>query len=212
MTPLTKPRQRANGSEPAASASAQRIVTAAREHFFAHGLRSVTMDDLAAELGMSKKTLYAEFPSKSDLLRAVLLDKFRSIEAELDHIMAQSSANALAELQQLLACMQRHTGEIQPPFVRDLRRETPELFKLVEIRRRDLIQRYFGRIFDDGRRAKIIRNDITTELILEILLGAVQSIMNPAKMEALGLSPKTGYSSIISVILEGVLTAKGRAK
>src|SRR5687767_13934717 len=43
----------------------QRLVTVARSHFFAHGIRSVTMDDLADELGMSKKTLYAWFPSKS---------------------------------------------------------------------------------------------------------------------------------------------------
>jgi len=194
------------------SSNAQRIVTAAREHFFAHGLRSVTMDDLAAELGMSKKTLYAEFPSKTDLLRAVLLDKFRSVEADLEQIMAQSSADARAELQRLLACMQRHTEEIQPPFVRDIRREAPELFKLVESRRRELIQRHFGRIFDDGRRDKIIRSDISTEMILEILLGAVQTIMNPAKIEALGVTPKAGYGAIIAVILEGVLTEKGRAK
>jgi AcrR family transcriptional regulator len=209
---LTKRRQRTVRREVPAGPSAQRIVTAAREHFFAHGLRSVTMDDLAAELGMSKKTLYAEFPSKTDLLRAVLLDKVNSVEADLEHIMAQSSANALAALQQLLACMQRHTEEIQPPFVRDIRREAPELFKLVESRRRELIQRYFGRIFDDGRREKIIRSDISTEMILEILLGAVQSIMNPPKIEALGVTPKAGYGAIISVILEGVLTAKGRAK
>ena len=211
-TQLTKRRHRIVRRMAPAGPSAQRIVTAAREHFFAHGLRSVTMDDLAAELGMSKKTLYAEFPSKTDLLRAVLLDKINSVEADLDHIMAQSSANALAALQQLLACMQRHTEEIQPPFVRDIRREAPELFKLVESRRRELIQRYFGRIFDDGRREKIIRSDISTEMILEILLGAVQSIMNPPKIEALGVTPKAGYGAIISVILEGVLTAKGRAK
>ena len=170
------------------------------------------MDDLAAELGMSKKTLYAEFPSKTELLRAVLLDKFRSVEADLEQIMAQSSANALAGLQQLLACMQRHTEEIQPPFVRDIRREAPELFKLVERRRRELIQRYFGRIFDNGRREKIIRSDISSELIVEILLGAVQAIMNPAKIDDLGVTPKTGYGTIITVILEGVLTEKGRAK
>jgi len=170
------------------------------------------MDDLAAELGMSKKTLYAEFPSKRDLLRAVLLDKFRSVEADLDRILAQGAAGALAELQQLLACMQGQMEEIQPPFVRDIRRESPELFNLVESRRRELIRRYFGRIFDDGRQEKIIRSDISTELILEVLLGAVQSIMNPAKIEALGISPKAGYSAIIRVILEGVLTEKGRAK
>ena len=64
---------------------------------------------------MSKKTLYAEFAGKTALLRAVLLDKFRSVETDLDSIMARCSADALAALQQLLACMQRHTEEIQPP-------------------------------------------------------------------------------------------------
>jgi AcrR family transcriptional regulator len=194
------------------SATARRIVAAARQHFFAHGFRRVTMDDLAQELGMSKKTLYAAFAGKTELLRAVLLDKFRSVEADLEQIMARSSVDVLAALQQLLACIQRHTEEIQPPFVRDIRREAPELFKLVEKRRREMIQRHFGRIFDDGRAAGIIRTDVPTRLIIEVLLGAVQAIMNPAKMEELGLEPKTGYSAIVMVILEGVITAKGRAK
>ena len=170
------------------------------------------MDDLAAELGMSKKTLYAEFSSKTALLRAVLLDKFASVEKDLDAVMARCSGDAMAELQQLLACMQRHTEEIQPPFVRDVRREVPELFKLVEDRRREMIQRYFGRIFDEGRKTGIIRKDISGDLIIEILLGAVQAIMNPAKMEALGLEPKTGYSAILSVILDGVVNKKGRSR
>lgn len=191
---------------------AERIVLAARAHFFAHGFRSVTMDDLAAELGMSKKTLYGQFPSKTELLKAVLLAKFRSIETDLDAVMACSAKDASAALHQLLACMQRHTEEIQPPFVRDIRRESPELFELVEERRRDLIQRYFGRIFDQGRRAGIIRKDISSELIVEILLGAVQAVMNPAKIEHLGLEPKTGYGAIVSVILNGAMTEKGRSK
>ncbi|HEX5605867.1 MAG TPA: TetR/AcrR family transcriptional regulator [Candidatus Binatia bacterium] len=185
---------------------------AARAHFFAHGFRSVTMDDLAAELGMSKKTLYAQFPSKTELLRAVLLAKFRSVETDLEAVITCSANDASAALHQLLACMQRHTEEIQPPFVRDIRRETPELFQLVEERRRDLIQRYFGKIFDQGRRAGIIRKEISSELIVEILLGAVQAVMNPAKIEQLGLEPKTGYGAIVSVILDGVMTEKGRSK
>src|SRR5260370_39973034 len=61
----------------------QLIVEAARAHFFSHGFRSVTMDDLADELGISKKTLYTHFPSKIALLEAVLADKFASVEARL---------------------------------------------------------------------------------------------------------------------------------
>jgi AcrR family transcriptional regulator len=41
------------------------VIAAARRQFFVHGFRRVSMDDLAAELRMSKKTLYACFPSKS---------------------------------------------------------------------------------------------------------------------------------------------------
>lgn len=170
------------------------------------------MDDLASELGMSKKTLYAQFPSKTDLLRAVLLAKFHSVETDLDAVMASCDKDASAALHQLLACMQRHTQEIQPPFVRDMRREAPELFQLVEERRRDLIQRYFGQIFDQGRRAGIIRKDISSELIVEIMLGAVQAVMNPPKIEQLGLAPQIGYGAIISVILDGVMTERGRSK
>jgi len=170
------------------------------------------MDDLAAELGMSKKTLYASFASKTDLLRTVLLDKFRSIEGDLDGIMSARSADVLGSLHQLLACVQRHAEEIQPPFVRDIRREAPEMFELVQSRRREVIQRYFGKIFDDGRKAGIIRKDIPTKLMVEILLGATEAVMNPPKMAELGLTPKTGFLTIITVILEGVITGKGRSR
>jgi AcrR family transcriptional regulator len=204
-----KPRSAANaGSEDPA---AYRIVVAARTHFFAHGFRSVTMDDLADELGMSKKTLYAAFPSKLDLLRAVLLEKFRHVETDLDQVTSTVSTDVLGALHQLLACMQRHAGEIQPPFVRDIRREAPEVFKTVEDQRRKIIQRYFGRIFEEGRRAGIIRKDIPTRLMIEMLVGVTEAIMNPPKMAELGLTPQTGYLSVVTVMLEGLLTEKGRS-
>jgi AcrR family transcriptional regulator len=208
----TKPLKIAGAGPMPENFAAQRIVTAARRHFFAHGFRSVTMDDLAEELGMSKKTLYASFASKTDLLRAVLLDKFRSIETDLERIVSVSSTDVLDSLHQLLACVQRHAEEIQPPFVRDIRREAPEMFQLVQSRRRDVIQRFFGKIFDEGRRAGIFRKDISTRLMIEVLLGATEAIMNPPKMAELGLTPKTGFLTIITVALEGVLTEKGRSR
>ena len=169
------------------------------------------MDDLADELGMSKKTLYVAFPSKLDLLRAVLLEKFRHVEADLDKVMSTVSSDVLGALHHLLACMQRHAGEIQPPFVRDIRREAPEVFKTVEDQRRKIIQRYFGKIFEEGRRAGIIRKDIPTRLMIAMLVGVTEAIMNPPKMAELGLTPQTGYVSVVTVMLEGLLTGKGRS-
>ena len=82
MKPAHKRRPRSRKRDP----NRQRIVDAARVHFFSHGFRSVTMDDLAEELGISKKTLYAHFPGKIDLLEAVLADKFAGVEATLKEV------------------------------------------------------------------------------------------------------------------------------
>jgi len=169
------------------------------------------MDDLAAELGMSKKTLYAHFPSKEELVKAVLLDKAHEVETDLAQLSRANGSSVESALRNLLDCLQRHTSEIHPAFVRDIDRDTPELFQLIEQRRRELISRYFGALFERGRKSGTIRKDIPTPLIIEILLGAVQSLMNPPKLTALGLTVETGYSSIIRVILEGALTNKSRS-
>jgi AcrR family transcriptional regulator len=192
------------------SGARERIVLGARKHFLAHGFRGVTMDDLAEELGMSKKTLYAHFPSKVALVQAVLRDKADRAEADLALITADTSADFLDTLHELLACVQKHSEEILPPFVRDLRRETPDLFKIVETRRKVLIKKHFGSFFARGRKLGMIRKDLSADLITEVLLAVTQAIVNPTKMEELGLSPKTGYAAVISIVLEGVLTTKRR--
>jgi AcrR family transcriptional regulator len=189
-------------------AAARRVIGAARRQFLAHGFRSVSMDDLAAELGMSKKTLYACFRSKTALVEAVLKDKVGEIEADLKQLAKEQASDVEAALHQFLSCLQRHTAEIQPAFVRDIGRETPELFQLVECRRREVIRRYFGALFEDGKKSGMIRTDIPTHLLIEILLGAVRAIMNPAKLTELDLTLEKGYSSIIRVILEGAFVSK----
>jgi AcrR family transcriptional regulator len=188
----------------------QRIVDAARQHFFSHGFRSVTMDDLAQALGISKKTLYAYFPGKFDLLEAVLADKFAGVEAKLKKAARAQPHNFPATLHELLAGLQHELDEIKPPFVRDMRQKAPDVFKLVERRRAALIQRYMGRFFVDGQRLGMVRKDVPAKLIIEILLAMVQSIMNPPKMEELGMMPKEGYTGILKIVLEGALTPKGR--
>jgi AcrR family transcriptional regulator len=188
----------------------QQIVDAARAHFFSHGFRSVTMDDLAGELGISKKTLYAHFPGKIALLEAVLADKFAGVEATLREVSRAHPHDFPVALHELLANTQRELDEIKPPFVRDMRQKAPQVFKVVERRRAALIERYFGKLFIEGQRAGMVRKDVPAKLIIEILLAIVQAIMNPPKMEELGMMPKEGFSGILKIVLEGALTSRGR--
>src|SRR5207249_6191686 len=111
MKPAHKPRPRRRRRDP----NRQRIVEAARVHFFNHGFRSVTMDDLAEELGISKKTLYAYFPGKFDLLEAVLADKLTAVEATLKEVTRAHPDDFPTTLRELLAGTQRELDEIKPP-------------------------------------------------------------------------------------------------
>jgi AcrR family transcriptional regulator len=207
---VSLPRTRPDETSTAERSTRARIVAGARRHFFAHGFRGVTMDDLAAELGMSKKTLYAHFRSKPALVEAVILDKAAHLETELGRIEDVCSADFCEALREMLTCMQRHAEEITPSFVRDVRRSAPDLFRTIETRRSALIQRYFGKLFANGRKAGMVRKDIPAPLAIEILLGAIQAIANPTRLAELDLAPRVAMPAIISVVLNGVLTPQGR--
>lgn len=187
-----------------------RIVAGARQHFFAHGFRGVTMDDLAVELRMSKKTLYVHFPSKTALLEAVLRDKLARAEAALRGALA--NGEFADQLKALLACVRDMTEEIQPPFVRDMQREASDLFAVVQAGRGRLIQQYFGQLLSAGQKAGRIRKDVRTEFMIDMLIGAVNAVMTPTRMMELGMTPKAGFAKVIDLFLNGVATEERKGK
>jgi AcrR family transcriptional regulator len=195
----------ARSAPPGAISPRRRVLEAARSHFFSHGFRTVTMDDLAAELGMSKKTLYAHFPSKEALLEAVIKDKFARVSATLETIQRQQPDDFAARLQAMLHGMQRELAELKPPFVRDMRLKAPHIFKRLEQRRARLIETHFSGLFQTGQRSGDVRRDIPVRLMIETILSAIQAIMNPQKLEELGLSPKEAFAGVIGIVLRGVL-------
>lgn len=183
----------------------RRIIAAARVHYFASGFRGVTMDDLAAELGMSKKTLYARFPSKMALLEAVLEEKFREADAEMQEVIRCHAGDFTAALQGMLAVMMRQVGEVKPPFLRDMRRAGPEVFALVDRRRSAVFAHYFEYLVREGRKSGLVRKDVPVKLVVEMLISAVRSIVNPGKLGELQMTPKAALPAIVAVILNGVV-------
>jgi AcrR family transcriptional regulator len=184
------------------------VIAAARRQFFVHGFKRISMDDLASELRMSKKTLYSCFPSKSSLVEAVLKDKFNEVSADLHRLASEDASDIEEAIHRFLQRVQRHAAEIHPSFVRDLGREAPELFRIVEHRRRRLIRSHVAALFNKGRKAGLIRKDVPVYFLIEILLGAVEAIMVPSKVIELGLTLERGYSTIIRVVLEGAMVRR----
>ncbi len=191
------------------SSPGARILKAARSHFFNHGFRNVTMDDLAAELRVSKKTLYAHYPSKEALLAAVLQAKYDGIRATLEAATAPSAQPFPEAMHDLLRGLRGELDELQPAFLRDMRK-APELFKQLEQRRARLIRQHFSRLFRRGQRNGDVRRDLPIKLMIETFLASVQAIMNPARLAELGLPPRNAFSGLIDLLLQGaVVRQKG---
>jgi TetR/AcrR family transcriptional regulator, cholesterol catabolism regulator len=190
----------------------RRILDGARTHFMAHGFRGVSMDDLARELGMSKKTLYTHFPTKAALLEQVLGDKFGEVSADLEAITSNEVFDFPERLHALLSCIRTHTEEVQPPFLRDMAREAPEIFEKIRANRRAMIHRHFGSVLREGKEAGMIRGDVPEKLLIEYLVGAADTIVTPQKLTELGLTPRIAFAEIITLFLKGAMTEQGRLK
>lgn len=199
-------------SPPSESEARARIIGGARKHFFAHGFRNVTMDDIARELRMSKKTLYAHFNSKPELLEAAIHDKLSHFDADLAAVESKYEGDFEATLREFLSCMQRQARELTPSFIRDMKSVAVELWTTVETRRAAILERYFGKLFKDGRKSGLIRADLPPKLILEVMLGLIQIILNPQKVTELNLTPQTALAQTLSIVLNGVFASERAPK
>ena len=79
------------------SKAPQEYIKRTCEMFKSYGIRSVTMDDVSRELGISKKTLYSHFKDKSELVKTILINEFDQKVDEVTKAMANKE-NAIEEL------------------------------------------------------------------------------------------------------------------
>ena len=187
-----------------------RIVRQAREHLFAHGYCQCTMDDLAAELGMSKKTLYAHFSSKDDIVRAVLEQLGAEVRADADALFANRSLTFAEKLRGFAEGMFDRLSRLNPRTPRELQRYAPHLHQLlVEIRQRN-IPYVFGRFIEEGKLAGKVRDDVDAAFAVEFFLAAMQGLLQSGAPERLKLAPRDLVPRAIDLFFDGLLTPAGR--
>jgi AcrR family transcriptional regulator len=193
-------------SDPAAA----RIVRQAREHFFAHGYCHCTLDELATELGMSKKTLYVYFRSKDDIMRAVLDQLGAEIRSEAETLFANRSLNFAEKLRGFAESMFVRLARLNPRTPRELQRFAPHLHQqLMEIRQRN-IPYIFGRFIEEGQLAGKVRPDIDAPFAIEFFLQAMQGCIQSDALERHQLAPRDMLPRAIDLFFGGLLTPAGR--
>lgn len=196
----------------AAVAVRERIRQVAHDHYLAHGFSRTTMDELAGELGMSKKTLYQHFRGKRELLDAVLDLRLTTIRQELDVASAAPDAGFAERVQLTLSALQRRLAEVKPPFMQDLRRHAPDAYRRIERFRQQYVGQVFGRLLQQGRGEGLVRSDLDDRIVIEAVLTLVQSTVTPDTALRLGISLADAFGTVLKLVLEGVLTAQGRGR
>ena len=158
---------------------------------------------------MSKKTLYAHFGSKEELLRAVLERRAGEVDRGLEGIVSAKEFFP-AKLGHLARFLQGKLADVSPVFLEDIRRYAPECFRVVEEFRGRAIPRYFGRLFDEGIHTGHVRRQVNRELFIRMLVLSIQGIIRPETVEQLHVHPREALDHILAILFDGILTPRGR--
>lgn len=187
-----------------------RILRQARACLFAHGYSGFTMDDLAAELGMSKKTLYVHFAGKDEIIAAVIDDLGAEIRTDADELLRNRHLAFAEKLRGFVEGMAERLRLVDPRVIRDLERFAPPLHRRVAEMRQKNIPYVFGRFIEEGQIAGLVRDDLPPGFAIEFYLQAVQGLFQPAVLERLGIAPRDVARHAVDLFFGGILTAAGR--
>jgi AcrR family transcriptional regulator len=187
----------------------ERILLHARDKFLQMGFSKVTIDEIALDLGISKKTLYKFYPSKEELMRAAVHLNMRMIDQELQQIV--SSDKPFAEkLAEALMMLGKFVGRISRSCINDMQRFTPALWKELEQFRREHVLRKLATMIQQARAEKVFRDDVHDQVLIFMLISAVQGIVNPEVLSQNAFSTDDAFRTIFRVLFEGALTDDAR--
>ncbi len=187
-----------------------RIVAVARSMFFQRGFLQVTADDIAAELGISKATLYKAFSSKEEMLEAAVREVMNEMAAGVERLIGDDSLGFVEKMVALFTFLGTRLSHFGPLLIRDIQKSAPRIWKEIDDFRRDKIFRNFKVILEAGRREGFFREDVDLELLLQMFISLIQEFVNPTAILRSGRSPAATFESVIKVFFQGILTDKGR--
>jgi AcrR family transcriptional regulator len=188
-----------------------RIIEAATDRFMDAGLYKVTMDEIASDLRMSKKTVYKFFPSKEDLLKAIVHTMLRRVESEVQSITS-SEIPFEEKFISILNLVGKILRRLSRPFMTDIQRFAPGLWKEIETFRREKVFSKIQQIFRQAKKEGVFREDLDPDLFFLVLTTAMQGIMNPQVLSQQPFSAEEAFKGIFRILYEGALTEEARKR
>lgn len=189
----------------------ERIIQKAREHFLKLGFSKVTMNEIAEELGMSKKTLYEYFPSKEELFSEAMTRMQVEVADKVSQLIADESLDFIEKLQLIMEQGALFHSKFSNQFWIDMQRSAPSVWKCCDDFRIEKIKKNAEMIVHEGVRKGFFRKDLNEQIVVMMYLSAVQNLMTPDVLANLPVTMPQLFESIIKIIFEGILSEDARA-
>src|SRR3989338_3643981 len=180
-----------------------RIIDTAEKRFSQYGFKRVAMDDIASDLGISKKTLYKHFKSKKDIAWAVKERMHRDIDKLLQKAKREVP-DPIERFKKVIAEVTSRVSVMGSAFMTDIKKEIPDLWRECEEFREREIYEYIGGILKEGIKKGKIRKDIDTKIAVMAYLGAIRMIIQPDVLMENQFSIEDAFNNILKIFLEGI--------
>ncbi|MES1223483.1 MAG: TetR/AcrR family transcriptional regulator [Bacteroidota bacterium] len=186
----------------------ERIVQKAHEMFMRYGIRSISMDEIASQLGVSKKTIYQFFTDKDALVDAVIDIELHGSEEDC-YQHREKSENPVHEIFIATDMVLEMLKVMNPTLLFELQKYHPSTFKKISDHKNKFLYKLVKENLDKGVEEGYYRPEINTDIIARYRIAAIfltfnQELLPPGKHGVADIVKETTMN-----FLHGLVTAKG---
>ena len=186
----------------------ERIRQKADELFMRYGLRSVSMDDIANSLGISKKTIYQFFADKNELVDAVLEETLNYNKQNCDRNRS-GSTNAVEEIFMSMDIAEQIFRNMHPSVIYDMQKYHPQAFARFLKHKNDYLYNIILKNLQRGIKEELYRPEIDIEILSRFRVESMLMTFNPEFY----ISQKHNLAEVEQELIEhylfGVASLKG---
>ncbi|MEJ5306603.1 MAG: TetR/AcrR family transcriptional regulator [Ignavibacteria bacterium] len=190
------------------SISREKILEIARHKFFTDGFFKTSIDEIAREYHISKKTIYKHFKSKDDLLTSVVKKFTGEVTDSIIEIM-KSDKNSIEKLLNVLNLIQNSIRQFSLRYVDDIQKHKPKLWNYIEKFRKENLEKIVYQTIEAGKKEGLF-NDVNPDIVFRIFYGAVRNVLNPEFLITSPISRDEALNETFEILLNGVLTNEGK--
>jgi AcrR family transcriptional regulator len=186
----------------------ERIIQGGEDLFLQAGIKSVTMDDIAKHLGMSKKTIYHFFNDKNDLVIALVKKKLEEDECQINDII-QNSDNVMEEMINMMKCSEEIFGRINPIVIHDMQKYHPDAWAEFQKFKADVLIKTLEDLLTKGIKQGFIRPEIDVKILAKMRVNQVEMGFNASIFPITQFNTWKVQYQLLEHFNYGICTIKG---